>query len=923
MIRPKAQLSLKNAREYFREHLQVGDYYAEDRTIMGERIGQGALSLGMSGKVEEKAFLDLCSGIDPTTGKRLTQRMNSTRREEGKDEPNRRIFYDFVISPPKSISVVALYQDQRIVELHNRAVRVAMTELETYAETRVRTAKQNSERVTGNVVAACFRHDTSRELDPHLHTHCVVFNATFDPVEKRWKALHASGMYRAQKFAENLYFHEMGKGLRAIGYEIENNSRNFEIRGVPKTVIDRFSKRHRQIDEETRRRIEKDGEPSNVARLRERVAQEKRRRKQKDSTAGRLRASWGEELSPDERATLARVRVRPPGYPVKADVPEIVTWADQHLFERRAVVQDHELMSAALARGRGQDFDLAKLRAEIDRRGYFQEEGTRRLTSRQTLKWEIAVVRAAHDGQWQLDPLNASYVPPAGLSSEQREAVDQILKSEDFITLFQGAAGTGKSRTLRAVVDGLKAAGRPVVVLTPQRQQAGDLEADGLAATTLARCLQARDLPARPVVLLDEAGQVGARQMSELVGLVQKYGGRLVLSGDTRQHGAVEASDVLRAIEKHAGLKPAVLREIRRQDPDRAKSVGERAFIADYRRAVKAASDGRIEESFDRLDRMGCIRETAAAERPALLAGEYLASVGRGEKTLVVAQTWDEVNRANEAIREALRSQGKIGEGVALKILQTVDLSEAQKRDARFIPAGAHAVFRKGYGRFKRGDACSIVEANDRGLVLLKNGRRSTLSYRRADRVSIATESEMEVAAGDRLQLKFNGRTQDGQRIANGELVTVRQVNGDGSLEVETDTGTAKTLAPDQRLFRRGYAVTSYASQGKTVDTVLVADSACRAATNGNQWYVAISRGRKRVTVFTESKAELRANIARSGDRALAMDLNASTETPVAREAVEGSIRIGDATSHFERLRRQRYFLQITAQNSQRQRITI
>jgi len=163
MIRPKAQLSLKNAREYFREHLQVGDYYAEDRTVMGEWIGQGALSLGMSGKVEEKAFLDLCGGIDPTTGKRLTQRMNSTRREEGKDEPNRRIFYDFVISPPKSISVVALYQDQRIVELHNRAVRVAMTELETYAETRVRTTKQNSERVTGNVVAACFRHDTSRE----------------------------------------------------------------------------------------------------------------------------------------------------------------------------------------------------------------------------------------------------------------------------------------------------------------------------------------------------------------------------------------------------------------------------------------------------------------------------------------------------------------------------------------------------------------------------------------------------------------------------------------------------------------------------------------------------------------------------------------------------------------------------------------
>ncbi|HNX05762.1 MAG TPA: relaxase domain-containing protein, partial [Opitutales bacterium] len=88
MIRPKAQLSLKNAREYFREHLRVGDYYAEDQTVMGEWIGKGAGSLGLSGKVEEKAFLDLCSGIDPKTGKRLTQRMNSTRKEAGREEPN-------------------------------------------------------------------------------------------------------------------------------------------------------------------------------------------------------------------------------------------------------------------------------------------------------------------------------------------------------------------------------------------------------------------------------------------------------------------------------------------------------------------------------------------------------------------------------------------------------------------------------------------------------------------------------------------------------------------------------------------------------------------------------------------------------------------------------------------------------------------
>jgi conjugative relaxase-like TrwC/TraI family protein len=291
MIRPKVQLNLKNARDYFREHLCVGDYYADGQTISGEWIGRGAEMLGLEGRVREKEFLDLCGGLDPRSGERLTARLNSTRVNGEAVEPNRRIFYDFTISPPKSVSVVAMYQDSRVIELHNQAVRVAMRELETFAETRVLMARQDCERVTGNVVATCFRHDTSRELDPHLHTHCVVFNATFDATENRWKALEPVGMYRAQKFAENLYFHEMAKGLRGLGYETESSRYNFEIKGVPVSVIERFSKRHRQIDEETALLIARDGESGNVAELREHIALSKRHRKLGNSTADVVEAA--------------------------------------------------------------------------------------------------------------------------------------------------------------------------------------------------------------------------------------------------------------------------------------------------------------------------------------------------------------------------------------------------------------------------------------------------------------------------------------------------------------------------------------------------------------------------------------------------------------------------------------------------------
>jgi len=96
-----------------------------------------------------------------------------------------------------------------------------------------------------------------------------------------------------------------------------------------------------------------------------------------------------------------------------------------------------------------------------------------------------------------------------------------------------------------------------------------------------------------------------------------------------------------------------------------------------------------------------------------------------------------------------------------------------------------------------------------------------------------------------------------------------RAIVADGIISSSND-GIA---SPTQRLFNRGYAVTSYASQGKTVDTVLFADAANRAATNCNQWYVAISRGRRRVVVFTSDKAELRTNIEQTGDRGLAREM--------------------------------------------------
>jgi hypothetical protein len=97
----------------------------------------------------------------------------------------------------------------------------------------------------------------------------------------------------------------------------------------------------------------------------------------------------------------------------------------------------------------------------------------------------------------------------------------------------------------------------------------------------------------------------------------------------------------------------------------------------------------------------------------------------------------------------------------------------------------------------------------------------------------------------------------------------VDKVLADGQIKLRG----GRTLGKAYRRFVRGFAITSYASQGKTVDYVLFSDSAVKAATNEQQWYVTISRGRRGIRIFTSDKPQLRENIVRADNRTLAMDL--------------------------------------------------
>ncbi len=879
MVTAKTQYNLKNAEEYFEEHLAVGDYYDEGQRIAGEWIGLGAQRLDLSGKVRAEDFLRLCENQHPATGETLTQRLNTTRTEGGESTANRRIFYDFTFSPPKSVSIAALLgKDKSIFEAHARAVRSALGEFEAFAATRVRAAGAHSDRLTCNFVTALFTHDTSRTLDPHLHTHCIVFNATFDAVENRWKALQNYELLRARKFAENAYYHELSRELRTFGYRVRNRARgDFEIEGVSEELCERFSKRHTQIDEALAKLLADKPELAgeNFQDLREQLATTERSRKQKTLSRDELRRLWEAQLNGTEQIALRQL-TNSPGKDVKEEmcvtVSEAVQWAEEHLFDRNSVVLECQLWQEALGRARGESFSVSELKDFTARRGYIRDKARPgEVTLREVLLREWEIVQTAKEAIGDCLPLVANPRPASPqLDNEQRKALEALLRSTNGVSVFRGGAGTGKSFVLRELVEQLRQSGRDVVVLAPQRQQVAEMVKAGFPSpTTVANFLIKSELADSAVVVVDEAGQIGGRQMLELVRLIHERHGRLVLSGDTRQHGAVEASDALLAIERHAGVRPVELHKIRRQDPALGRDHDERKRIRLYRKAVESAAAGKLGDSFERLDKMGAIVACGIGQQADKLADEYLRLAEQNASAVVVSQTWGEVHRVNSRVREALKGKGLLGAAdSAVQALERIDLTNAQKRDERFYPPNAVIVFNQKVRDAEPGAKGKLAGILKSSVLVEVGGKFVTVSNRLLDRLTVCQARELSVANGDRLHLKANRKLAAGGRVTNGELVTVKSVRADGGVEL-TD---GRVLDKSFREFLPGYAVTSYGSQGKTVDYVLFSDSTVKPATNAQQWYVTISRGRRGIRIFTPDKQQLRENVTRSGHRPLAME---------------------------------------------------
>ena len=436
--------------------------------------GEGARRLGLSGVVKREDFDNLLRGKLPSG-----QQLGRVEKGEIKHRPG----FDLTFNAPKSFSLLVLSGgDDRLIDADVTAVTYTLQYIETLiAQTRVsRDGLVHYENVK-NLTIAKFRQTTSRENDPHWHTHCVVMNMV-ESLDEIWRSL-SSDLSRKEGAVEiaqawrntfgMIYRAYLAHELIALGYQIEKTRTDgcFEIAGVPKDLIEAASKRRAQIENLMTKKGWSGGAAAQKAALLTRASKTEISPQQLQSECQNLFKEHG--INPEKIVSQAHNRAceqyvfQNQQRESEKTLPKALAYAIAHLSEREALFSRQQLILHALSYAPGKCL-IAPLEKAIDT--FIQRQhliaitpkissaSTRYYTTPQILALEAKTVALIKAGESQvsavadLTTLHAEIKSiDSALTDSQQRVVMQLLSSQDRIIGVQGVPGSGKTRLLRTV----------------------------------------------------------------------------------------------------------------------------------------------------------------------------------------------------------------------------------------------------------------------------------------------------------------------------------------------------------------------------------------------------------------------------------------------------------------------------------------
>lgn len=890
---------------------QAATYYEkDDYYVRGEQLapsqwsGRGAQRLGLSGEVNREVFSQALQG-------HLPRGVDLPRNDDG----NRDVGLDLSFNAPKSVSLLALVaRDEGLMTAHRESVAAALQYIEDNAAiARVTVQGVTDHERTGNLLVAQFHHDTSREMDPHLHTHAVVLNAT-ERQDGQWRALTNSAFYDLRHTADTLYRTELAARVQSLGYDVERTRADgqFEIAGLSREDLMRFSKRREAIEAALAERGEMGAEAAQRAALMTRAAKREVNRDELLKVWRTEVAAYQVELpTPDRARREAKTRQAERSSGAEASKPDpaedrasrqaakaALTHALDHLTERSAVVAERDILKHALQASVGKveraehvfealhEMKSAKqvLTVEPDiKKGHDLD---RYWTTPDALSAEQHILGMMQRGQGRVAPVLSAERLQAELSSRrllettdaqhgltqgQADALTVALTTPDRVVGVQGYAGTGKTTALKHLREFAEGEGYEVRGFAPSAAAAQQLQSEaGIQSQTLARhLLQVHKEEAsgsQELWVVDEASMMGNRVARQLLQAAEKRGARVVLVGDKEQLPSIEAGRVFRLLSER-GMAVATMGEVLRQRDVDLKAAVLKTIGHEHDDAL-GHLDGRVQTISNRVERLQKVADT------------YLNSGPHRAETLVLTPSNEDRVELNARIRQGLRKEGAlVGAEHRAEVLVGRGLTQAATTEASSYAEGEVVRFSRGYRSLgvQLGQTATVVAVDtDQNTVTLRSGvQLIQWQPHRHTNVEAYRVEERHLAAGDHIRWTRNEQAQ-GRR--NGEYAQVLEVAADGATaKVRVGEGALQQeqvldLKAD-RHWDHGYAVTVHAAQGQTRSRVLMhVDTSQRQLTGHEQWYVSISRAKDELTIFTDNEDRLPGRISRSQQKESALD---------------------------------------------------
>ncbi len=798
-------------------YYEEDDYYTKgspEHQDLSLWLGKASLMLGLKGNVQRDDFKGILEGRLPNG------EIVGVKNQDGSIK--HAVGIDMTFSAPKSVSIVSeVLKDKSVLDIHREAVKNALRYAENnFISTRIKENGKTTKQEVKEMVAASFTHNTSRKLDPQLHTHCVVANMV-KRQDGKWRSAWFGDIFENKKLLGAIYRAELANGLAKKGYEINRTHEDgrFEVVGVPQDLMKAFSTRSQEIrsvlekydfqnaktaaDAALRTRevkVGKDRESldkiwedvvKNVGYNSERLLSSlKDRENDKSINAKGKNRSFLEEkwdkfvrfLGFNDSRHISQEHDNAESMSSRRVAKESIKYAICHLGERESVFAKKDLLVSAIGYGVGRtsighiEKELSNSENKGDLLASKKKGLSGKYTTIQEIEKEKSSIRMMKQGQQKVKSIASENkelhgaLKESNLNRNQRAAAQFALTSKDRVVAIQGYAGVGKTYTLDFIREKSEKGGYKMLGIAPSASAASSLQ-DGAK------------IPSQTIhkFLFKYEGLINDRGTAQgLQKMKSEMKDKIIVLDEASLASTNQINSLLKVVQKLES-RLIMVGDVKQLDAvesgkpfEQLQRAGMKTVVMDeiirqrdmeLKSVVESVTRGDVTQAFQRLDdSKGSIIETKSENIASKAVEEYFKIKGGDRSNSLILTPANETrNKVNLMVRGELKSKGELGsKDSKIEALKQKNLTKVQKTNSDSYQKDNVVLFNRGYKslKVKKDEYLEVIGSNQKGNLVYLRSKEGRVVEWNPQKVAGSRVGAMEVLEKNPLNISI------GEKIA-------------------------------------------------------------------------------------------------------------------------------------------------------------